>query len=33
MILNNLERSVASRHLLLQGHSVYACGHVGVAHT
>lgn len=33
MILNNLERSMASRHLLLQGHSVYACGHVGVAHT
>jgi hypothetical protein len=33
MILNNLERSVAPRHLLLQGQSFYACGHVGVAHT
>ena len=33
IILNNLELSVAPRHLLLQGQSVYACGHVGVAHT
>jgi hypothetical protein len=32
MILNNLERSMAPRHLLLKDQSVYACRHVGVVH-